>query len=387
MGTEADGIQKVFTDRFGGGDILTVRAPGRVNLIGEHTDYNDGFVLPMAILNGITMAGRKRDDRLLRLFSIDYNEEVTIDLGARFDKRPQRWSMYIDGVVRSFEEELGDELPGFDAVLTGDVPQGSGLSSSAALEVATGFMINEMLGLGVSRVEIALFGQKAENNYLGVRCGIMDQFASCLCAADSALFLDCRSLDFERVPLVMKNEAILILDTGKSRGLVDSAYNERRRACEDGVKLFAGWLPGTRALRDVSSEQYERYADRLPDEVRKRCRHIVYENERVLESVKCLKNGNLARFGELMWESHDSLRDDFEVSCAELDALNGIAHGLDGMLGERMTGAGFGGCAVALVKREAEQQARETLSAGYLDKTGRSLKIYGTGAADGARLI
>lgn len=364
-----------------------MRAPGRVNLIGEHTDYNDGFVLPMAIDHGITMVGRARDDRKLRIFSVDYNEEVTIDLSAPFEKRDQRWSLYIDGVVRTFEEEIDSELKGFDAVMTGDVPQGSGLSSSAAIEVATGFMMNELYSLGASRVDIALFGQKAENNYLGVRCGIMDQFASCLCSADSALFLDCRSLEFDQVPLVMKDELILILDSGKSRGLVDSAYNERRRACEEGVKLFSNWITGVRALRDVTPEQFAQYEDRLPDEVRKRCRHIISENNRVLESVECLKKGDLVKFGELMWASHDSLRDDYEVSCAELDAINETARGIEGIVGERMTGAGFGGCSVALVKRDAETHARELLTAGYRERTGRELKIYPTAASKGARLV
>jgi galactokinase len=381
-------IKDIFADRFGaGGRIAAVRAPGRVNLIGEHTDYNDGFVLPMAIGHGITMAGRAREDRKLRLFSVDYNEEVTVDLSSPFEKRSQRWSLYIDGVVRTFEEELDAELKGFDAVVTGDVPQGSGLSSSAALEVAAGFVLNELHGLGVSRVDIALFGQKAENNYIGVRCGIMDQFASCLCRADSALFLDCRSLVFDHAPLAMKEEAVLILDSGKSRGLADSAYNERRRACEDGVKLLGQWIQGVRALRDVTPEQFGLYAGRLPEEVRKRCRHVIHENSRVLESVDCLKSGDLNRFGELMWASHDSLRDDYEVSCAELDALNELARGLDGVVGERMTGAGFGGCSVALVKKEAERRVRGALAAGYKERTGRDLKIYRTCASGGARLI
>ncbi len=380
--------KNAFRERFGGqDDALCVRAPGRVNLIGEHTDYNDGFVLPMAIGHGITMMGRPRRDRKLRLFSMDYEEEVTIDLTERFDKRPQRWSMYMEGVARTFEEELSADLNGFDAVLTGDVPQGSGLSSSAALEVATGFLLNEMFGLGVIKKEIALFCQKAENNYLGVRCGIMDQFASCLCSADSALFLDCRSLEFENVPLNLRDETILILDTGKSRGLVDSVYNERRRACEDGVKIFSRCLPGIRALRDVPPEQFEEHAAELPEETRRRCRHVVYENSRVLESVNRLRDGDLKGFGGLMWASHDSLRDDFEVSCDELNVLNQLASGLEGVLGERMTGAGFGGCAVALLKKDSETDVRAALTAGYKERTGRSLHIHGAGAAGGVHLI
>jgi galactokinase len=378
-------VRRAFDDRYGaGGRVLAVRAPGRVNLIGEHTDYNDGFVLPMAISHGVTILGRARDDRKLRVFSIDYGEEVVADLDGRFGVCPARWCHYVEGVVRTFEEELGADLKGFDAVFAGDVPQGAGLSSSAALEVATGFFLNELYGLGVGRVDIALFGQRAENNYLGVRCGIMDQFASCLSRGGSALFLDCRSLDYELVPLNMKDEVVLILNSGRSRGLVDSKYNERRRACEEGVRFFGKWLPGVRALRDVSPEQFEEHKGRLPDEVGKRCRHIVYENRRVLESVECLKRGDLARFGELMWASHDSLRDDYEVSCGELDALNELARGLDGVVGERMTGAGFGGCAVAIVRRAAKDDVIKSISAGYKKKTGRDLVVYESGAADGA---
>lgn len=380
--------KRTFEGRYGGGGrVLAVRAPGRVNLIGEHTDYNDGFVLPMAISNGITIVGRARGDRKLRVFSMDYGEEAIADLGDRFGSCPARWCHYVEGVVRTFEEELGADMNGFDAVMTGDVPQGAGLSSSAALEVATGFFLNELYGLGVGRVDIALFGQKAENNYLGVRCGIMDQFASCLCRGDSALFLDCRSLDYELVPLNMKDEVVLILNSGKSRGLVDSKYNERRRACEDGVRMLKQGLPEIRALRDVSVEQFEKYEDRLPEEIRKRCRHVVYENRRVLESVECLKRGDLSRFGELMWASHDSLRDDYEVSCGELDVLNELARGLDGVIGERMTGAGFGGCAVAIVKSGAKEDVIKLMTAEYKKSTGRDLQVYESRAADGAECL
>jgi len=384
----AAGAANVFFEKFGaGGDLIAVRAPGRVNLIGEHTDYNDGFVLPMAIRHGVTIVGRARNDRKLNLYSIDYDERTEAVLGGAYDTKPERWSLYVEGVVRTIEDETGGELPGFDAVITGDVPQGSGLSSSAALEVATGFLVNELFGVGISREEIALFGQKAENNYLGVRCGIMDQFASCLCRADSALFLDCRSLDFENVPLELGDYTVMILNSGKQRGLVDSAYNERRRACEEGVKMFSQWIPGVKALRDVSVEQFERYSEELPEEIKKRCRHVVYENRRVLESVESLKADRLERFGELMWESHDSLREDYEVSCDELDVLNELARGLDGVAGERMTGAGFGGCAVALVKKNAGSDVKEKLTVEYLKRTGRELVIYESDAADGVRCL
>jgi len=374
-----------FRKRFGAGGETIIRAPGRVNLIGEHTDYNDGFVLPMGIEQGITIVGRARKDRKVKLYSLDYEQGIEIDLDERYGERNERWSMYVEGVARTFEEEMGSELNGFEAVMTGDVPQGAGLSSSAALEVATGFFLNEVLGLGVEKVDIALFGQKAENNYLGVRCGIMDQFASCLCKSDSALFLDCRSLDFEIVPLILNEDVILILNSGKTRGLVDSKYNERRKACEEGVRIFAARNPEIKALRDVSVEDFDKYANDLPDDVRKRCRHVVYENMRVVESVKCLKKGDLGKFGAFMWESHNSLRDDYEVSCYELDVLNELCAGCEGVIGERMTGAGFGGCAVAIVRKSAKVEVAKYLSSEYEKKTNRQLKIYETAASDGVR--
>lgn len=378
----------VFKEVFGGaGEIIAAKAPGRVNLIGEHTDYNDGFVLPMAISHGVTIVGRLRNDRMVRLRSLDYGESAEFDLDERYDARGPRWSQYVEGVARTFDEEYNGEIRGFEAALTGDVPQGSGLSSSAALEVAAGLLIDELNSLGTGRVEIALFGQKAEHNYLGVKCGIMDQFASCLCRKDHALFLDCRSLEHKHAPLKLREEVVLILDSGKSRGLADSKYNERRAACEEGVRILSGAIPGIRALRDVSEAQFDCYSGMLPDEVKRRCRHVVTENQRALDSMEALLKEDMERFGALMFASHESLRFDYEVSCEELDVLNEIAKDSREIIGERMTGAGFGGCAVALARREGLEDLKAVLSERYFKKTGRRLKIYETSPASGAAIV
>ncbi len=388
MKKDTEIIFEAFERRFGGSaDTVAVNAPGRVNLIGEHTDYNDGFVLPVALDFGVVIVGAARRDRKVRVQSLDYGETVELDLDAQFDNKTPRWSRYVEGVARVFESELCEKLPGFDAVVSGDVPQGTGLSSSAALEVATGCFINEIHGLCVGRRDIALYGQKAEHEYLGMMCGIMDQFASALCAPDSALFLDCRSRGYEQVPLALSGHVIMILNTNRSRGLVDSEYNARRRACEEGVRLISQWEPCIKALRDVTPDMLGRYSDRLPEAVLRKCRHVVEENRRVREAVESLENGDLATFGTLMSESHDSLRDDYEVSCRELDVMNEIARSHDGVPGARMTGAGFGGCVVALVREDAAGALRERIMAEYPQKTGREPEVYVTLAAGGvARL-
>lgn len=387
MATVAE-TRGVFEEVFGGGgETIAAKAPGRVNLIGEHTDYNDGFVLPMAISHGVTIVGRLREDRKVRLRSLDYGESAEFDLDERYDARGPRWSQYVEGVARTFDEEYDGALRGFEAAATGDVPQGSGLSSSAALEVAAGLLIDELNALGTGRVEIALFGQKAEHNYLGVKCGIMDQFASCLCREDHALFLDCRSLEHKHAPLKLRDEVALILDTGKSRGLADSKYNERRAACEEGVRILSGALPGIRALRDVSEAQFEEFSGLLPDVVKRRCRHVVTENQRTLDSMQALLKGDMERFGALMFASHESLRFDYEVSCDELDVLNELAKESLAVIGERMTGAGFGGCAVALARRDGLDDLKAYLSEEYFKKTGRRLKIYETSPARGAAIV
>ena len=245
-------LERLIEKHFGSGigtAVTAARGPGRVNLIGEHTDYNEGYVLPMAIDFSVVVAGRARGDRKIKLYSADYDEIAEADLAGGYGQGNPRWSLYVEGVARTLEEQLGVELPGFEAVVSGDVPQGAGLSSSAALEVAAGFFLNAVNGLGVPERDLALYGQMAENNYLGMRCGIMDQFASALCERGSALFLDCRSLKYEHVPVELDDCIFMILNTNKSRELVGSEYNDRRRACEEGVKLIGRAEPGVKALR------------------------------------------------------------------------------------------------------------------------------------------
>lgn len=365
---------------------LAARAPGRVNLIGEHTDYNDGFVFPMAIDREIVLVGQRREDEVVRLYSLDYDQESQFTL-SRVEKGPQApWSDYVRGVVDVLQK-AGYRLGGFDAVITGDVPQGSGLSSSAALEVAAITLLDGLFGLGIEPPEKARLGQRAENEFVGVACGIMDQFISAAGKAGHGLFLDCRTLAYEHVPLHLEDARVVVVNTNKRRGLVDSEYNARRRECEEGAAFFAARIPGVKALRDVTMEQFAAYESELPEPIRRRSRHVVSECQRVLDSVEALKAGDLERFGQLMNQSHISLRDDFEVSCRELDVIVEIAWKTPGVYGARMTGAGFGGCAVALVHKDQVEALSAAIRETYPEETGLTPDIYVFSAVDGASVL
>lgn len=378
---------EAFRSRYGDVPPSAVRAPGRVNLIGEHTDYNEGFVLPIGIAQGITLVGASRAGTEMRVYSLDFAREVCIDLGKPFAPREERWGIYVEGAARALFEETGHAAQGFDAVFSGDIPQGSGLSSSAALEVATAFFLDAAFGLNVPLERLAQICQKAENVYVGVQCGIMDQFASCLCAKDRALFLDCRDLSYRQAPFVLNGLELLILDTTVSRGLVDSEYNDRRAACERGAAIFGGFLPGVKALRDVTPSQFEANKTALPEEIRARCAHVVSEDDRVIRSVEVLARGDMRAFGDLMNASHRSLRDDYQVTCRELDVLHDAALKLPGCVGERMTGAGFGGCAIALVESGARAAFVEELTRVYREETGRLLKWYAARPENGVHRL
>ena len=372
-----------FREHFGGEPETLVRAPGRVNLIGEHTDYNDGFVLPVAIDRDIMIAARSREDRIARIHSLDLGATVEFPMDdIRYDSE-HKWSNYPRGVAHFLQKE-GYELRGLEAVITGNVPQGAGLSSSAAMEVATGLALEKISGLEIDPVKMALICQKAENKFVGVNCGIMDQFISRMGKQDHALLLDCRELEFELVPLNLEGAKIVVCNTNVKRGLVDSEYNKRRSECERGVKLLEEFLPGITALRDVDLDDFEKYSNHLPEITEKRCGYVIRENNRVLESVQSLEEGNLIRFGDLMNESHIGLRDQYEVSCAELDAMVEIAWNVDGVLGSRMTGAGFGGCTVTLVTEDALEQLVERVNKEYPERTGLQPEIYVCAAEDGA---
>jgi galactokinase len=369
-------IRTRFETLFGRPPTTVVRSPGRVNLIGEHTDYNEGFVLPVAIDRAILIAAAPRHDREVHLYALNFDEgtEFSLNRIERDEGRP--WSNYQRGVTLVLEER-GLPLVGMDACIWGDVPIGSGLSSSAAVEVATAFAFQILSGFELGRVEMALLCQRAENEFVGVQCGIMDQFIACLGRRDHALLIDCRSLDYKHVPLPPE-AAIVVCDTMVRRGLVDSEYNARRRECAAGARLL-----GVKALRDVPVEEFERRRGELPEVVRRRCRHVIYENRRTLDSVEALRRGNLAEFGRLMNESHRSLRDDYEVSCRELDVMVEAAQRVEGVYGSRMTGAGFGGCTVSLVEAEAVEGFRDQVAQDYEAATGIEPSIYVCRAEDG----
>ncbi len=360
--------------------------PGRVNLIGEHTDYNDGFVLPVAIQRDVRLVLRPRNDRIVRIVSLDYDNEATFDLDALAYDKKELWINYVQGVAQALAQE-GATLRGFDAVLSGNVPRASGLSSSAALEIAAAhaFLTAADQPDWLTGPQIAQAAQRAENEFVGVNCGIMDQFISELGNEGHALLIDCRSLDYELVP-VPPEASLVIGNTKASRSLAGSAYNERRAECEEGVELLKTVLPGITALRDVSSEQLEANKALLPETVYRRCRHVISENERVLATVAALKQGDLAEVGRLMDASHASLRDDYEVSSDALDAMVEAMQQAPGCYGARLTGAGFGGCAVALVEPGMEQPVADAIYARYPGVTGIWPDVYRTPASDGARV-
>ena len=374
--------RRAFARHFRGPAPRLFQAPGRVNLIGEHTDYNDGFVLPMAIDRQVMLAARLREDSEVHLWSVSYRRgsEFTLDAIASDPYAP--WSNYVRGVAYALQQE-GYVLRGIDAAIVGNVPIGSGLSSSAAIEVATAVAWRDLCALDITPVELALLCQRAESEFVGMKCGIMDQFIAALGARGHALLIDCRTLGYERV-LMPPGMAVVVCDTMKRRGLVDSAYNQRRRECERGVELLRGALPQVHALRDVSSDDLARYGHLLPATVLRRCRHVVGENERTLQAVAALRAGDVPEVGRLMDLSHASLRDDYEVSCTELDIMVEVARALPGCLGARMTGAGFGGCTVNWVRAAAAGEFARQVAAGYRQRTGVSPDVYVCTASAGA---
>jgi galactokinase len=374
-----------FAAQYGAPPQIVVRAPGRVNMIGEHTDYNDGYVFPIAIDRSVLVAASARADRTVRLYAADFDQRDRFSLDQIVHVEQQRWSNYQRGVATVLEER-GFHLPGLDVAMASDVPIAAGLSSSAAIEVGMAVTWQTISGFEMERTELALLCQRAENTFVGVNCGIMDQFISALGRAGAALLIDCRTLDYKPVGLPA-GSAVVIMDTRVQRGLADSAYNTRRAECEKGVRLLQAHLPSIRALRDVPPALFERYAGELPENVRKRCRHVVYEDERVLEGIAALERGDPAAFGELMVASHISLRDDYEVSCAELDAMVEAAWDAPGVIGARMTGGGFGGCAVALVEAERAEAFSTQVAAAYEVKTGIVPSLYICTAEAGADVV
>jgi galactokinase len=372
-------VTQEFQKRFGTAPTAVVRAPGRVNLIGEHTDYNDGFVLPMAINRATYIALRPREDEQVVAHSLDFDETATFSL-SKFENQQAGWSEYIKGVTWVLKA-AGYTLRGWDGVLAGDVPIAAGLSSSASIELATARAFGVTSDLPWDAATMARLAQRAENEWVGMNCGIMDQMISAAGVENHALLIDCRSLETQLVPLP-PNTSIVVLDTATRRGLVDSAYNERRSQCEAAARFF-----GVPALRDVTMAQFLSRAAELDDVTRSRARHIISENDRTVEAAEAMRKGDAVELGLLMNASHDSLRDDFEVSSDHLNIMVRCAQAQESCYGARMTGAGFGGCAVALVCAEAAQTFADAVSAAYQKAANLTPNIYVCSATNGAEVL
>jgi galactokinase len=361
------------------------RAPGRVNLIGEHTDYNDGFVMPAAIGFSTWVTSTPRDDRVVSVFAENFSEGIEFDLDEQSPRARGHWSDYVRGVAITLER-AGHRLRGAELRIRGEVPIGSGLSSSAALEVSTGYALLSTLGLMVDRKELARICQRAENEFVGIRCGIMDQFVSCHGQAGKALLLDCRSLEYKVLPLP-DDALVAVCNTMVKHSLATSQYNARRLECEAAVRHFAQSRPNVRALRDVTEADLKLYGGDLSEVIYRRSRHVITENARVLQAAAALEKGDLVAFGQLMNSSHRSLRDDYEVSCKELDLMVELAQPLPGVFGSRMTGGGFGGSTVNLIAAENVDEFKEAVARGYKDATGLTPEIYICSAAEGVEEV
>lgn len=363
-----------------------VRAPGRVDLMGNHTDYNDGFVLPVALDVDIIAAGRLRNDRIIRIISTDVPGQSTFSIDKITKDTFTPWTNYIRGVSK-YLQKAGYPIGGADIAVSSTVPIGSGLSSSAALEMSTGFLLQSLNSLEIPPVDLALIGQKAENKFVGVNTGIMDQFISRLGKQDHALYIDCRSLEYSHIPLNSSKVKIVICDTKKRRGLVGSEYDLRRDQCNEAVSLLSRHLPGIKALRDVNIDALDAIRDSLPHIVANRAEHVIRENKRVIDGCRLLSAGDYARFGLLMDDSHISARDLYQVSCLELDAMVAVSSTVDGVLGSRLAGAGFGGCTVSLVIADAVPNFLASVPNDYKNITGITPAIYVCDTADGASLV
>ena len=381
-------IANIYRKLFGkeSKKLLTVSAPGRINLIGEHTDYNGGFVLPIAIDRNIYMAGTKRNDRIIRIYSIDYDQNVQFDIDSIQFNKEKMWVNYIAGVIKSLLKIRAD-INGADIVFGGDIPEGAGLSSSAALEVATVYFFNTLFDMHIPHIEMIKLCQRAENQFVGVNCGIMDQFVSMLGKKGHALFLDCRNLSYKNIPLKLEEFNVVVCNTNVKRELASSEYNKRRATCERAVSRLKRFLPQIETLRDVSVEEYEKYKGSLDEIAQKRCKHVLYENRRVLDAINALGKNDILEFGRLMNESHESLKKDYEVSCLELDTMVNIARSINGVIGARMTGGGFGGCTVNIVKKQSIDNFCSLINREYEKKTGIKPQIYICNPENGSRRL
>lgn len=384
-------VLETFEKTFGKKDgVKAYFAPGRVNLIGEHTDYNGGHVFPCALTIGTYAAVAKRDDRKVQFFSVNQDRFGVYEASLDDIETPQAkagWTNYPIGVIWAFAKRGFKLDKGFDMVINGNIPNGSGLSSSASLEVLTGFILRDLYGFDVTNQDIALIGQYSENNYNGCNCGIMDQFASAMGKENNAIFLDTADLSFEYAPIKLDGAKIVIANTNKKHKLTDSQYNARRSMCEEALAILQKTVD-IKGLGDLSIEEFEAHKDVLtaPD-MQKKAKHAVYENQRTIEAVKALKAGDIEHFGALMRQSHESLRDDYDVTGVELDTLAEEAWKIPGVIGSRMTGGGFGGCTVSIVKDEAIENFKKTVGENYLKKIGYEATFYTVEIGGGPSVI
>lgn len=364
-------------------------APGRINLIGEHTDYNGGHVFPCAITYGTYAVARKREDQVIRLYSTNFPEKgiIELDLNQLDYEKEHNWANYPKGMIR-YIIGAGYEIPsGFDCAIQGNIPNGAGLSSSASIELLTGVLVNGLFELEIPRLDLIKLGKKVENEFIGVNSGIMDQFAIGMGEKDAGILLDCQTLSYEYAPIHLDNYKILIMNTNKRRELADSKYNERRGECEEALAELQQKLP-IEALGQLSEAEFDENQYLITNEtVRKRAKHAVYENVRTIKALKELKAGNLEAFGQLINQSHVSLRDDYEVTGVELDSLVEAAWKQPGVLGARMTGAGFGGCAIAIVENDEVENFIANVGSAYLEKIGYKAEFYAASIGDGAKEI
>jgi len=376
--SKLNALVQMFREWRGDANTLCIAcAPGRVNLIGEHTDYNDGFVLPMTLQHAVYVAARSRKDTHHHLLSEQFGEEITFPSGILPDVPRAHWATYVGGMLIELQR-LHQKSEGFDMLISGDVPPGAGLSSSAALEMAVGIAVEEMTGITMLPAEMARIGQHVEHKYVGVQCGIMDQMASRLGKKGHALFIDCRTAHWEHIPIPVQTASIVIVDSGVRRKLAASKYNERRTECTQALKILQTIDPQMRALRDVTAAMLQKYERRMPRIPHKRAQHVVDENLRVQKAVTLLQQGNSAGFGSCMFQSHASLQNLYDVSCRELDFLVTTASTLPGVLGARMTGGGFGGCTVNLVTNATSAAFCEQILHHYrraYDHTARTIVI------------
>lgn len=377
-------LTRLFASAFEGTPDLIARSPGRINLIGEHTDYNNGFVLPAAISQAVYIAVRRRDDDVIHLYAADYDEKMSVNAAALAPTGT--WADYILGVADQFQK-AGHALPGFELVMTGNIPAGAGLSSSAAIECAVAFGLNELLNAGFDRLQLVKMAQAAEHAFAGVRCGIMDMFASMFGKKDHAILLDCRSLEYRYVPLAMEGHHLVLFNSNVKHSLASSEYNVRRRECEEGVAIMQSGFPHISDLRDVTPDMLDAFKDRMPEKVFKRCSFVVSENARLLAACDDLEKGDLAALGAKLNATHAGLSQAYEVSCPELDSLAHAAHAHPAVRGARMVGGGFGGCTINLIRDGFVDEVVGTVSDAYFRKMDKITEVYHVVTADGTSLL